>query len=366
MEVIELSILVTGGSGYIGSHTIIELLYAGYDVVALDNFSNSRFECLKRIKEITGKNFTFYQEDLLDKVALDRIFTENEMDAVIHFAGLKAVHESIRQPLTYYHNNVTGTLHLCQVMEKHNVKRLIFSSSATVYGIPECLPLKEDCNLQPINPYGRSKLMVEEILQDVYGSDEHWSITILRYFNPVGAHISGRIGEDPVGIPNNLMPFVTKVAIGELPELKVFGDTHPTEDGTGVRDYIHVSDLAFGHVKALEQSLRTSGVNVYNLGRGEGYSVLSLINTFEKVTGHSVPYRIGDPRPGDAAACYADASKAEQELNWKAERGLETMCQDAWRWQNNNPLGYKPIHNRILASTMSPSQENGWDFLEEK
>lgn len=359
-----MSILVTGGAGYIGTHTIVELLNAGYDVIALDNFSNSRFESLKRVKEITGKSFTFYQADLLDKLTIDRLFSEHTIDAVIHFAGLKAVNDSIQKPLTYYHNNITATLHLCQVMEKHKVKRLIFSSSATVYGIPDTLPLLEDSPLRPINPYGRSKLMIEEILRDLYDSDEHWSISILRYFNPTGAHLSGKIGEDPVGIPNNLMPYITKVATGEFTELKVFGESYPTEDGTGVRDYIHVTDLAIGHIKALEKCLNTSGVDIYNLGTGRGYSVLHLIKTFQTATGQQVPYSIVEPRPGDAASCYADATKAELELEWKADRGLNEMCEDAWRWQQHNPSGYKKS-NRIFSGVVNPSRVNaeGRDFL---
>lgn len=335
-----MNILVTGGAGYIGSHTCVELLDAGYDIVILDNFSNSKPESLRRIKEITGKGFKFYEVDLLNKEAVERIFEENKIDAVIHFAGLKAVGESASIPLTYYHNNITGTLILCEVMKKYNVKRMVFSSSATVYGIPEKMPISEDFPLSATNPYGRTKLMIEEILRDLVVSDDSWSITLLRYFNPIGAHKSGRIGEDPNGIPNNLLPYISQVAVGKLVKLSVFGSDYPTKDGTGVRDYIHVVDLALGHLKALERISETSGVDAYNLGTGTGYSVLEMVTAFEKASEKKVAYQLTDRRPGDVAMCYADPKKAKELLKWEAVRDLEEMCQDAWRWQENNPNGY--------------------------
>ncbi|WP_027308895.1 UDP-glucose 4-epimerase GalE [Caloramator sp. ALD01] len=336
-----MSILVTGGAGYLGSHTCVELLNLGYEVIVVDNLSNSKEESLKRVEKITGKRLKFYNVDLLDKEGLENIFKENKVDAVIHFAGLKAVGESVQVPLKYYHNNITGTIILCEVMKKYGVKRLIFSSSATVYGNVERVPITEDFPLSATNPYGRTKLFIEEILRDLYISDNEWSIVLLRYFNPIGAHESGLIGEDPNGIPNNLMPYVTQVAVGKLKELRVFGNDYDTHDGTGVRDYIHVVDLAKGHVKALEKVMVFKGVEAYNLGTGKGYSVLDLVHTFEKVTGKRVPYRIVERRPGDVAKCFADPSKANRELGWIAEKNLEDMCRDAWRWQSNNPNGYE-------------------------
>ncbi|WP_339239739.1 UDP-glucose 4-epimerase GalE [Geobacillus sp. FSL W8-0466] len=336
-----MTILVTGGAGYIGSHTCVELLNAGYDIVVVDSFCNSKPEALKRVSEITGKEFPVYHIDLREKDRLEEVFSNHSIDAVIHFAGLKAVGESVAVPLRYYHNNITGTLVLCEVMQKYGVKKMVFSSSATVYGMPERVPISEDFPLQATNPYGRTKLMIEEILRDVYVSDNEWSISLLRYFNPIGAHPSGRIGEDPNGIPNNLMPYITQVAVGKLKELRVFGNDYPTIDGTGVRDYIHVVDLAIGHVKALEKVMNTTGVEAYNLGTGRGYSVLELVSAFEKVTGIKIPYKIVGRRPGDVAICYADPTKAKEELGWIATRGIEEMCRDAWRWQSNNPNGYQ-------------------------
>lgn len=338
-----MTILVTGGAGYIGSHTCVELLNAGYDIVVVDSFCNSKPEALKRVSEITGKEFPIYNVDLLQKEELETVFSEHEIEAVIHFAGLKAVGESVTIPLRYYHNNITGTLMLCEVMQAYGVKKIVFSSSATVYGTPKRVPISEDFPLQATNPYGRTKLMIEEILRDLYVSDNEWSIALLRYFNPIGAHPSGRIGEDPNGIPNNLMPYITQVAVGKLKELRVFGNDYPTVDGTGVRDYIHVVDLAIGHVKALEKVMNTTGVEAYNLGTGRGYSVLELISAFEKVTGIKIPYKIVGRRPGDVAICYADPTKAKEELGWVATRGIEEMCRDAWRWQSNNPNGYESV-----------------------
>ncbi|WP_368657358.1 UDP-glucose 4-epimerase GalE [Metabacillus halosaccharovorans] len=336
-----MSILVTGGAGYIGSHTCVELLNAGNEIIVLDNLSNSKPEALDRIKEITGKDFEFYQADLLNKNELMTIFSENKIDAVIHFAGLKAVGESVSIPLHYYHNNITGTLILCEVMEKFGVYNLVFSSSATVYGLQQCVPLHEELPTGATNPYGRTKLMIEEILRDVHVANNKWSIALLRYFNPVGAHSSGRIGEDPNGIPNNLVPYITQVTVGKLPKLKVFGNDYPTEDGTGVRDYIHVVDLAAGHLMALEKVMDSQGVNAYNLGTGIGYSVLEMIDAFERASGNSIPYEIIDRRPGDIGVSYADSSKAKQELNWVAQKGIDDMCRDSWRWQINNPNGYE-------------------------
>jgi UDP-glucose 4-epimerase len=335
-----MSILVTGGAGYIGSHTCVELLNAGYDLVVVDNFSNSKIESLNRIKEITGKEVTFYEVDLLNREAVEMIFKQHSIEAVIHFAGLKAVGESVSIPLHYYHNNITGTLILCDVMKQYGVKNLVFSSSATVYGMPERVPISEDFPLGATNPYGRTKLMIEEILRDLYVADDSWSIALLRYFNPIGAHESGRIGEDPNGIPNNLMPFITQVAVGKLKQLSVFGNDYPTVDGSGVRDYIHVVDLAHGHLKALEKVMSANGVEAYNLGTGTGYSVLEIVAAFEKASGAKVPYQIVDRRPGDVAVCYADATKAKEELGWVATRGIEEMCRDSWRWQKGNPEGY--------------------------
>lgn len=335
-----MAILVTGGAGFIGSHTCVELLDAGYEIVVLDNLKNSHETAINRIKEITGKDFSFYPVDLLNREAVEAVFAENTIDAVIHFAGLKAVGESVSQPLRYYYNNITGTLILCEVMQKFGVKKMVFSSSATVYGMSNQVPFTEDMPLSATNPYGWTKVMIEQILRDVYAADNEWAISMLRYFNPVGAHPSGKIGEDPNGIPNNLMPFITQVAVGKLKELRVFGNDYPTKDGTGVRDYIHVVDLAKGHIKALEKILKGQGVSAYNLGTGTGYSVLDMVNAFEKATGQAVPYKIVDRRPGDIAASFADPSKAEKELNWKAEKTLEDMCRDAWRWQSQNPNGY--------------------------
>ncbi|MBO5199076.1 MAG: UDP-glucose 4-epimerase GalE [Lachnospiraceae bacterium] len=337
-----MSVLVTGGAGYIGSHTCIELLNAGYDIVVVDNLCNSSRESLKRVEEITGKKVTFYENDLLDREAIDAIFTKEKIDSVIHFAGLKAVGESVHKPLEYYYNNVTGTLILCDVMRKHGVKNIVFSSSATVYGSPKTVPIKEDFPLSVTNPYGRTKLMLEEIFRDLYVSDPEWNIVLLRYFNPIGAHKSGRIGENPKGIPNNLMPYITQVAVGKLARLGVFGNDYDTHDGTGVRDYIHVVDLAIGHVKAIQKiEGQKGGVLTYNLGTGNGYSVLDMVKSFEKASGVTIPYEIKERRPGDIATCYADPTKAKEELGWEAVRGLEEMCEDSWRWQKNNPNGYE-------------------------
>ncbi len=327
-----MTILVTGGAGYIGSHTCVELLNAGYEIIVFDNFINSGPEAIQRIKQITNKDFKFYQADLLDRSALEVIFAENQIDAVIHFAGLKAVGESTEIPLRYYHNNVSGTLILCEIMAKYMVKRLVFSSSATVYGNPQTVPIKEDFPLSTTNPYGSTKLMIENILRDLYASDNEWSIALLRYFNPIGAHKSGLIGEDPNGIPNNLMPYIARVAAGKLEVLSVFGDDYPTKDGTGVRDYIHVVDLSLGHIKALEKILQTKGIDAYNLGTGKGYSVLEVIQTFERVTGQKVNYRIAPRRAGDIAECYADPQKAKVELGWVASRELNEMCADSWEF----------------------------------
>jgi len=336
-----MSILVTGGAGYIGSHTCVELLNAGYEIVVIDNFSNSKEESLKRVKQITGKDFPFYKTDLLDRKALENIFEKEKIDSIIHFAGLKAVGESVSIPLKYYHNNITGTIILCETMKKYGVNKIVFSSSATVYGDPHTVPIKEDFPLSATNPYGRSKLIIEQILKDVYISDPSFNAILLRYFNPVGAHESGLIGEDPNGIPNNLVPYISQVAIGKLPHLKVFGNDYPTPDGTGVRDYIHVVDLAIGHLKAIEKVSTNPGIVAYNLGTGRGYSVLEMVKAFEKASGRKIPYVITERRPGDIAACYADPTKAELELNWSAKKGTDEMCVDTWRWQSMNPNGYK-------------------------
>jgi len=335
-----MTILVTGGAGYIGSHACLELLRAGYDVVVVDNLSNSKDESLKRVRQISGKDLTFIKADLVDKAAIETMFKDHPIDTVMHFAGLKAVGESVSKPLAYYHNNITGTLVLAEVMRAHGVKNLIFSSSATVYGDPEIVPIRENARLGPTNPYGRSKLMIEEILKDLHASDPAWNVILLRYFNPVGADASGLIGEDPNGIPNNLMPYISQVAVGKLPGLNVFGNDYPTSDGTGVRDYIHVVDLAQGHVKAVDKLRQNPGVAVYNLGTGQGYSVLEMVRAFERATGREIPYRIAPRRSGDIAACYADPSLARTELGWEATRGLAEMCADAWRWQSQNPNGY--------------------------
>ena len=334
-------ILVTGGAGYIGSHTCVLLLNAGYEVTVLDNLDNSCVTSLERVEELTGKKLKFYEVDLLDYEATNKVFEENDFDAVIHFAGLKAVGESVSMPLRYYHNNITGTLNLCDIMSKHNVKKLVFSSSATVYGDPHTVPIKEDFPLSATNPYGQTKLMIEYILKDLYRSDNEWNIAILRYFNPVGSHESGRIGEDPSGIPNNLMPYISQVAIGKLECLSVFGGDYDTKDGTGVRDYIHVVDLADGHLKALNKIQNNVGVVIYNLGTGTGYSVLDMVKAFSKASGTDVKYKIVDRRPGDIASCYADPSKAKNELGFEATHTLEDMCRDLWKWQTQNPNGYK-------------------------
>lgn len=334
-------ILVTGGAGYIGSHTCVELLAAGYEVVVLDNLVNSSAESINRVQEITGKKMVFYKVDLLDRQAVSIVFEKETIDAVIHFAGLKAVGESVEMPLNYYHNNITGTLVLLEVMGEHGVKNFVFSSSACVYGDPATVPITEEFPLQPTNPYGQTKVMIEQILKDLHVTDPSLNIALLRYFNPVGAHPSGRIGEDPNGIPNNLVPYIAQVAGGKLAELSVYGDDYPTADGTGVRDYIHVMDLADGHVKALEKLAENPGVIIYNLGTGRGYSVLEMVNGFEKAAGRKVPYRVVDRRPGDIASCYADPTKAEKEFSWKAARGIDEMCADAWHWQSANPHGYE-------------------------
>jgi len=333
-------ILVTGGAGYIGSHTCLELLEAGHEVFVVDNLSNSSEESLRRVQELAGKRLEFHQVDLLDKDALHVVFASSSPDAVIHFAGLKAVGESVTIPLRYYHNNITGTIMLCEVMKAHEVSSLVFSSSATVYGDPHEVPITEEFPVGPTNPYGRTKLMIEEILRDLHVADNRINIALLRYFNPIGAHASGRIGEDPNGIPNNLLPYISQVAVGKLPELRIFGDGYPTRDGTGVRDYIHVMDLAAGHLKALEKLTENPGVVIYNLGTGQGYSVLEMVSAFEKASGRKVPYKVIGRRPGDIAVCYADPTKAKRELGWSAVRGIEEMCADSWRWQSENPDGY--------------------------
>ena len=336
-----MNILLTGGAGFIGTHTLVELLEHGHEAVVIDNFSNSCREALSRAEELTGKRFAFYEADIRDRAVLDRIFEEHPIDAVIHFAGLKAVGESVAKPIEYYDNNLVGTLVLLEAMRDHGVKKLIFSSSATVYGTPEQLPLTETCMVGgTTNPYGTSKYFQERMLEDVCVSDKEWSVILLRYFNPVGAHPSGRIGEDPKGIPNNLMPYVAQVASGKLERIGVFGNDYPTPDGTGVRDYIHVVDLARGHLAALKK-LEEPGVHIYNLGTGVGYSVLDMIHAFEKACGKTLPYAILPRRAGDIASCYASSEKAERELGWKAEYGIEEMCRDQWNWQKNNPEGYQ-------------------------
>lgn len=335
-----MNVLVTGGLGYIGSHTCVELLEEGHNVIVIDNLVNSKELVKDRIKEISGKEVKFYKMDLLDKEGVDKVFSENKIDAVIHFAALKAVGESTIIPLEYYNNNLVSTLVLLETMKKYNVKKFVFSSSATVYGDCDIVPCHEECPLSVTNPYGRTKLMIEDILRDLYKSDNSWDICILRYFNPVGAHKSGLIGEDPSGIPNNLMPYITKVAIGELKELSVFGDDYNTHDGSGVRDYIHVVDLAKGHTKAIDKLEKSPGLVTYNLGTGNGYSVLDLVKAFSKASGREIPYKITSRRPGDVAECYADPSKANRELGWKAQYDINEMCEDSWRWQSKNPKGY--------------------------
>lgn len=334
------TILVTGGCGYIGSHTVLELLNKGYNVVVVDNLSNSNLEGLRRVQKITSKEVTFYEKDVRDSAAMEAIFSAHTIDAVIHFAAFKAVGESCKLPLKYYENNISGTVALLQVMEKFGVKKIIFSSSATVYGAPERLPLDESCRLSTTNPYGSTKLMMENIMRDVYKADNAWNIILLRYFNPVGAHESGLIGEDPKGIPCNLMPFVAQVASGKLSCINVFGNDYDTPDGTGVRDYIHVVDLALGHIAAIKEC-KESGVHIYNLGTGRGYSVLDMIHAFEKACGKTLPYKICARRDGDIAACYACPDKAEKELKWKAKYGIEEMCASQWKWQSGNPRGYE-------------------------
>ena len=336
-----MAVLITGGAGYIGSHTTIEVLNAGYEVVIVDNLSNSSEIVLDRVEEITGKKVKFYKLDLLDEENVEKVFKENKIEAAIHFAGLKAVGESVEKPLEYYHNNLTSTLVLLKLMKKYDVKNFVFSSSATVYGDSKEVPFKESSPLQhATNPYGNTKAIIEDILRDLYKSDNTWNIAILRYFNPIGAHESGKIGENPKGIPNNLMPYITKVAVGKLEKLRIFGDDYDTPDGTGVRDYIHVVDLAKGHVKALDKLNTNSGLVTYNLGTGNGVSVLDMVKAFSKACGKDIPYEIVARRPGDIATCYADATKANEELGWKAEKYLDDMCADSWNWQSHNPDGY--------------------------
>ncbi len=334
-------VLVTGGAGYIGSHTMVELLNAGHEVIVVDNLANSKEEALWRVGRITGRPFTFYQVDLRDKVGVTAVFQKHAINAVIHFAGLKAVGESVALPLAYYDNNLGGTISLCQVMAEQGVKTLVFSSSATVYGDPATVPVAEDAPLgEATNPYGRSKAIIEKILQDLHVSDNDWNIALLRYFNPVGAHPSGLIGEDPNGVPNNLMPYIAQVAVGKRPYLRIFGNDYSTPDGTGVRDYIHVVDLALGHLRALEKLANKPGIVVYNLGTGVGYSVLEVVDAFAEVSGRDIPYQVEARRPGDVASVYADPTRAAVELSWRATRGLADMCADAWRWQSQNPEGY--------------------------
>lgn len=345
-------ILVTGGAGYIGSHTCVVLLEAGYDIVVLDNFSNSKPESCKRIKVISGRDFPVYNADLLDKDAIQNVFSENKIDAVIHFAGLKAVGESIREPIRYYHNNVSGTLVLCDVMQQFGVTKLVFSSSATVYGTSDHVPFKENIPLKPINPYGQTKAMIEQILQDVSNANPLFCVALLRYFNPVGAHPSGCLGEDPNGLPNNLVPFLTQVAVGKLKELSIYGSDYCTPDGTGVRDYIHVLDLADGHLKALKWVLMNRGIDSFNLGTGIGYSVLDVVRTFEEASGVKIHYQFTGRRPGDIAVSYADPSKAKRVLGWQAEHTLTEMCKDSWRWQKNNPYGYESLQTWKLGGNV--------------
>ncbi len=337
---IKMKILVTGGAGYIGSHACVELLQADYEVVIADNLSNASITAIDRIQQLASGSLDFYEVDLLDKKALESIFEKHKIDAVIHFAGLKAVGESVEKPLAYYHNNLTGTLHLLDVMGRFQVKNMVFSSSATVYGNPASLPITEDFPLSVTNPYGRTKLMIEEILQDLHHADNQWNIALLRYFNPVGAHESGLMGEDPRGIPNNLLPYISQVAAGTLEKVRVFGNDYDTPDGSGVRDFIHVTDLARGHVDILPKLFSRPGVVIYNLGTGQGYSVLDMIKAFERACGKKIPYEITARRPGDIAACYADPSKAKKELGWQARKGIDDMCRDAWNWQVKNPKGY--------------------------
>ena len=335
-----MAILITGGAGYIGTHAMVEFIEAGREVICVDNFSNSNPRALERVKEITGKSFKHYKVDLLDYNSLERVFKKNKIDSCIHFAGLKAVGESCEQPLRYYHNNLTGTFNLCSLLSKYGAKRIVFSSSATVYGKPASVPITEDFPLSTTNPYGETKLMIERILSDLYASDNEWSVSILRYFNPIGAHKSGRIGEDPKGIPNNLLPYVAQVATGKRECLSIFGNDYNTHDGTGVRDYIHVVDLAKAHLRAMERAEQITGIEYFNIGTGVGYSVLDVIGAYERVTGAKVNYKIVDRRPGDIDECYADPTKAAEVLGWRAENNLEDMCRDSYRWQKNNPDGY--------------------------
>ena len=337
-----MAILVTGGAGYIGSHTCVELLNAGYEVVVIDNLYNSSEEALRRVEKITGKTVKFYEGDLLNREDVEKVFEQESIDSVIHFAGLKAVGESVAKPLEYYHNNITGTLILCDVMRQHGCKSIVFSSSATVYGDPAFVPITEECPKGKItNPYGQTKGMLEQILTDLYVGDSEWKVILLRYFNPIGAHKSGLIGEDPKGIPNNLVPYIAQVSVGKLEKLGVFGNDYPTPDGTGVRDYIHVVDLAVGHVKAIEKLNSLEGVEIYNLGTGKGYSVLEVLHAYEKACGKTLPYEIKERRPGDIPTCYADSAKAKRELGWEAQYGIEEMCEDSYRWQSMNPNGYR-------------------------
>lgn len=359
-----MAILITGGAGYIGSHTCVEMLEAGFEIIVIDNFINSKPEVIKRITKLSGKSFKFYKFDLLDEMKLEKVFMENNIEAVIHFAGLKAVGESVSMPLRYYQNNITSTIILCNVMKRFNVKNLVFSSSATVYGTPKDFPIPEDFPLCAVNPYGRTKLMIENILRDLYESDQSWSIALLRYFNPIGAHKSGLIGEDPSGIPNNLMPFITQVAVGILNELNIYGDKYPTIDGTGVRDYIHVVDLAIGHIQALKKIINSNGINSYNLGTGVGYSVMEMVKEFQNASGKIINYKIVDPRPGDAAICYADTTKAKIELNWEAVRDIKEMCEDSWRWQSFNPNGYK-FDIKDIKELENPHYIKSGDFFVE-
>lgn len=335
-----MSVLITGGTGFIGSHTIVEFLEAGYDIVAVDNFSNSKPEVLKRIKKIMGKDVKFYKVDLTDYNEFEKVFKENKIESAVHFAGLKAVGESVSQPLRYYENNLLSTINLCKLLSKYDAKKIVFSSSATVYGKPKSNPISEDADLWTTNPYGETKLMIERVLADVYNADKEWSISILRYFNPIGAHRSGLIGEDPNGIPNNLLPYITQVASGKRECLSVFGNDYNTHDGTGVRDYIHVVDLAKAHLKALERANKVHAVEHYNIGTGQGYSVLDIVKAYEKSTGAKIPYKIVARRPGDIDECYANPEKAYKILNWKAEYGIEDMCRDSNNWQKMNPNGY--------------------------
>lgn len=353
-----MAILVTGGAGYIGSHTCVELLNEGHEVVAVDNFSNSKQEALKRVQEITGRKLKFYGIDISDRKGLEKVFLQNKIDAVIHFAGLKAIGESVDEPLRYYQNNIIGTLTLLELMQRFGVKKMVFSSSAAVYGAQKSVPISEDFPLYATNPYGHTKLMIEKILSDLYISDNEWSIVLLRYFNPIGAHESGKIGEDPKGVPNNLMPYITKVAAGKLDKLSVFGGDYDTTDGTGIRDYIHVVDLARGHLKALERIMSIAGIDAFNLGTGMGYSVLDILKSFEEATGRKIPYIITKRRPGDVGKSYANIGKAKEKLNWCAEKTILDMCRDSWNWQVNNPDGYEKVSD-MEASPAS------YSFMEE-